>query len=515
MILAWARRLLPGVWLFTAACTSGGPATPGDGGVTVGTLRFDADGVLTLAPGDVVTVTVIGGAGVDVLIALEGDYGDASIDASRLVLNATGRATFKLRAPKTPSTFALRASSDQPTASARLDVAVGRDGFGTVRVTPHYKGARAAPEVWGSAFLKSSCKDLTKAAPKDGAPLVAGTMDVPFDLKSVPAGASVAISVRIGHYSVGCTDVTDLAPNGTRDVAVEIYDRPLDIAAVDLEARLTFAPSPTEQTAWDARMDGAIQLVAGKVSPLGTSSDDATRLLDAMALVAQNAGFGTARGGGWDAKTATWLSQHPSIRTTTLGWLNAGKTSTLADLIFHIGPDQTDQQTALTLANKDLGFSIDVPFSLVPDADDTLRVEGPIAAQPTAIVTRTADVRAAADVAQSTDVPSALAIRIDCAGLAQNLLGGQTYAYGVCNAACMEQLCTGGLSATWKGAHDASQKLGDTTAVVVNASGKATVGEYADPAALTGTWVGQVKGGTADPSALHGALRAAKGQVPN
>ena len=262
-------------------------------------------------------------------------------------------------------------------------------------------------------------------------------------------------------------------------------------------------------------MDAATQLAIGKVSPTGAPQDDAKGLLDAMAAVAQNAGFATARAGGWDAKTTTWLSQHPSIRTTTLGWLTAGQASTLSDVLFHIGPGQVDQQAALSLASADSGLTIDVPFSFVADADDTLRLEGPISVQPSAVVAHAADGRAVADIPQATDTPSALALRIDCAGLAQSLLGGQTYAYGACNAACLEQLCTGGLSSIWKAAREASQKQGDTTAIVINGSGKATVGDYADAAGLTGAWVGQVKGGSANSSAMHGALKAAKGQAPN
>jgi len=518
MVFAWVRRLLAGAgaagWLL--ACNAGTvPQNTGDGGVAAGSLRFDMDGVLTLTPGQSVTVGLTAGAEItDVTLSLEGDYGDASIDANRVQLSG-GRGSFELRAPKTPSTFALRATSAKPAANARLDVAVGRDGFGTVRVTASYKGGRPAQQAWGSAFLKSSCKDLAKGTPKDGAPLVAGAIGVPFDLKSVPAGGNVAVSVRLGHYSVGCADVADLPPNGTRDVSVDVYDLPLAVDAVDLEARLTFTPDTTEQAAWDGRMDAASQLVIGKVAPIGTPQDDATRLLDAMATVAQNPAFGQARSGGWDGKTATWLSQRPSVRTTVLGWLSAGKASTLADVLFHIGPGPADQQASLALAVKDSGLTIEVPFSLATDADDTLRLEGPIAVAPTAVVAHAADARAAADVAQATDVPSALAIKVDCAGLAQALLNGQTYAYGACNAGCLEQLCSGGWAAIWKGAREASSKAGDTSTVVVNASGKATVGDAAEPAALSGAWVGQVKGGASSPSTLHGALKAAKGQAPN
>lgn len=517
MTFALVRRWLPALWLVATACASASPAVvPDASGPPVETLRFDADGILTLGPGDSLAIGVTAIPAVhEVLVTLVGDYGDASIDTSRLALER-GHATFKLHASTVPATFALRASSDAPLASARLDVAVGRDGFGTIRVTPHYQGSRPAPAVWGSAFLKGSCKDLAKGPPKDGAPLVASSVGVPFDLKSVPVGGNVAVSVRIRHYSAGCADVADLAAGTTRALDVNLYDLGLDTTALDLEARLTFTPSVAEQTAWDVRLASAVEVVMSKVAPVGTPQDDATRLLDAMATSAQNAAFAAARGsGGWDTKAAAWLGQHPSIRTSALGWLDAGKAASLTDELLHIGAGPGDQQATLALALVGAGFSADVPFSLVADAGDTLRLEGPLAVQPTAVVTYRADVRAALDVAQASDVPSALAIRIDCAGLAQSLIGGQTYAYGGCNAACMTQLCAAGLSAIWKGAHDASQQLGDTTTIVLNASGATTVGEYAEPAAFSGPWIGQVKGGAAAPSTLHGVLKAAKGKAPN
>jgi hypothetical protein len=265
-------------------------------------------------------------------------------------------------------------------------------------------------------------------------------------------------------------------------------------------------------------MDAAAVLAIVKFSPNGTASDEAVRLLDAMSVAAQNSSFATARGSGsWDSKTVSWLGQRaPSMKQRAMTWLANGKALTLGDQLLHIGPGQPNQQTTVvpTAMAKDSGIAASVPFSAVADADDTLRLEGPLDVWPTALATRGANLRAAMDVQAAKDVPTALAIQLDCSGLATTLLNGMQYAYGMCDQSCIKVLCESGLDAIWTTARDASEKVGDTLAVLVNASGKAVVGENAQPTALTGTWSGSVKGGMYSPGTMHGAIKAATGMAP-
>lgn len=522
MPFAFGRQfVLAGFALLATNCSVLVGPSMFDAGSTADLVSFDKPGVLTLMPGQEV---VVGVHAVDsikaVRISIEGTYGDASIDKGSLVFDQSGQASFTLRAPAMPATFGLRATSESPEASAHLDVAVSADGFSTVHVQPHYKGVRPVPSFRASAFVRTTCKDLAKAPPTDGSPARDGTGTSPvIDLPSVPAGSSVAISVRIQHYAVGCIDVSDLAPNVDRTVNVDIYDRPLDVTALDLEARLTFTPTMQEQLDWAVRLDAASVLALTKFSPYGTTTDESQRLLDAMSVAANNSAFATARNGnGWDAKTTTWLGAHsPSMRTRAQTWLTNGKAHTLDDQILHIGPGQPNQQAMVvpTMTAKDMGIGSNVPFSAVADADDTLRLEGPLDIFPTALATYAANVQAAKDVQAASDVPTALAIQLDCSGLATVLLNGQQYAYGSCDASCMKTLCDSGIAGMWQVGRDASEKSQETLEVLVNASGKATVGDTADPIGLTGMWSGSCKGGNYNASTMHGLIKAAKGMAPN
>lgn len=512
MVLACARRIALGICVLLPACTASTAIQPSpDSGATSELLSFEIEGVLEIAPSQTMAVTIRGANDIHaVRLSLEGTYGDASIDPDRVTLE-NGRATFTLHAPSMPSTFGVRASSESPRASARLDVAVGREGFATIRVAPAYKGVRPVPNFVASAFVLATCKDLGKSL-SDGAPVRSGDGKTPIDLPSVPAGGSVAVLVRVGHYAGGCVDIADLAPNAEKSVAVTVYDRPIDVSALDLEARFTFTPDNMELAAWNARMDAAGQLALSKLSPYGTAQDEATRLLDAMSASAQIQGFASARqSGGWDSKTTNWLGQHsPSIKSRVQTWLAQGKSSTLADVFAHFGPSMSQQALLTPTADaKDAGIGANSPFSIVVDAADTLRVEGPIDIYPTALVTRGANQQAVISVNNATDVATALSLQLDCAGLGSTLSG-----YGMCDASCMKKLCDAGLASMWKTARDVSQKIGDVMEIAINGSGLATVGDNAEPIKLLGTWSGQVKGGQYSASPMHGELRAGKGMAP-
>lgn len=503
-----------------AGCSISSPMVFDGGPEAQALLAFDQTGVLTLVPGQAVKVGVHAKAPVkSVRPSLEGAYADASIDAAALEIDSSGAASFTLRAPSTSATFGVRVTSDDPKATARLDVAVSADGFATVHVTPHYRGGRAAPVFWASAFVRTTCKDLAKGAPMDGSPARNGAGPAPLiDLPSVPAGGNVAVAVRVAHYAAGCEDVSDLAPSVDRNLSVDVYDLPLDIEALDLEARLTFTPSTQEKSDWAQRMGAASSLAISKFSPSGTSTDEAGRLLDAMAAASQSMAFSTARtGGSWDGKASTWLGQHaPSLKQRATTWLTGGVDFTLGDELFHLGPGMPNQQAAVvpTAAAKDAGFSSSVPFSAVADADDTLRMQGPLDVWPTALATAGANARAAMDVAGAMDVPTALAVQIDCDGLAASLLGGQQYAYGTCDQACLRSLCGAALGAMWQTARGASQSASDSFEILVNASGKATVEDTPTPVKLDGTWSATVKGGQQSATTTHGAIRAAVGAAP-
>jgi hypothetical protein len=520
--MSWScsRQLLPSALLLVAfACTSEGSSAPGPSGS--GALVFDNCAVgdatcsLELAPNDVVDVGVATPNGVsNVTFALDGDYGDGVLESTKATTN-DNHATVRLHAPSSPANFYLVASANKVTA-ARLYVAVSANGFATLRVVPQYTGRRPVPIVVASAFLKAQCRDLAALVPKDGAPVVVGTSGETLVLEQVPAGGHVAVTVRIAHYATGCVDIDALPPNATRDVPITVYDRPIDLAQTDLDSTLTFKPDPIDVDAWNASMAVAAQqaLDAFSLSP----SEDGKHLLDAMADSAgkDKPAFSSQRTAlQWDNAVGTWVTSHGTLRAPAAKWLAQSLALTQKDFSFHLKASATLGYADVTpttlgpLLAQSAGITAPVPFSWVGDADDSLHLAGSIDIAPTRLACAAADVSAMIDVPSSTDVPSALATKVDCKALG-TALAQNGNSFGTCNAQCTANLCSSALSAMWKVSQDLSSTLSEQTVIGVNATVQGTVGEFAEPQSFTGAWIGQVS----TPKAKFASKGLATGAQP-
>jgi hypothetical protein len=492
-------------------------------------VRFEVEGVLTVAPGEIIDVRILTpDPSGRVSVGLEGDYLDGSLGASE-IFPSGGLATVSLHAPTAPATFSLRAKLEGSN-DARLDVSVSASGFGTIRVASKYTGRRSATLVVGSAFVKSSCAELAQVPLKDGAPKVSGPIDAPLVIPSVPAGTRVAVSIRVGHYASGCFDIDALVPAVTRDVAVDVFDRALALDRTNLQAILTMEPEPLDREAWDAMLDAATIKALAAFAPAG--SPESTLLLDAMQEAAPaQAGpdFAASRmTGTYETKTVAWLAAHPpqpSLRARATAWTTASKQNAFGDLGFHIDPGKsaglaevTVQQLGILPASE-AGVTTRVPFGWTADAktttpDDTVHLSGSVYVSPTALVTHAADARAAIDVPGAKGVPSALATQIDCAGLALALVGAGGASYPGCDVSCTAILCAAGLAEMWTRARDASATSLEVTQIGLTASARAEVGDYAEPIAFLGAWVGQVTAPGNKTFALKGTAKAAYGTTP-
>jgi hypothetical protein len=72
---------------------------------------------------------------------------------------------------------------------------------------------------------------------------------------------------------------------------------------------------------------------------------------------------------------------------------------------------------------------------------------------------------------------------------------GQSYAG--CDATCTKTLCRAALSVQWERAQDATAATGSpAAALVLSATGAASVDEYARPTGFDGSWVGTLGAGT-------------------
>ncbi len=486
---------LASVLALASACTTDA-AAPDGGIIPTAAIAFDVPGgILAAEPNAIVKVTLSASTGVrSIALALDGAYGDGSLDRTSVAV-VDGHAEFMLRTPTTPATFAIQASAGS--ARARLDVSVSKDGFATVRVTPAYKGKRPVPIVAASTFLKAKCSDLTTFPSKDGAPLVVGTNGETLVIPKVPAGSSVAVAVRIAHYATGCVDVDALAPDAVRDVTVGLYDIPLVVSSIDLQARFTYDLSTQDRAALTSMLGSASTSALAAFFP----DLEPKRLLDAMADATSSPTeknlFLTKRSqAGWDATASSWLTAHPpSMQTRAMGWLNAVIPKVPGDLHGHLTGTGQDKATFApeTIGGLDATTiaTVKAPFTVVADTDDTLKLTGSVILWPSRLLTVAANVEAGGDFPPATTVPAALATAIDCAGFGA-ALASNGYAFGTCDGACVTALCKKALSDRWELAAGTSEKLAAKLDFQFTASAATQFDDLAVPVSYTGSWLGQL-----------------------
>ena len=491
------------------ACSGDGPHSPHtvvpvDAGlVDAGTLHFEAPDILTAAPATTLTVTLDADTAGAITLALDGDYADGSLaDAS--VTPAGGKASVVVRTPSTATTFRIHASSSGG-AAADLTVAVGAAGFTSLGIHPKYTGVRAGGTVVASAFIDTTCALVTSTPLNDGAISATGAVGTQLVLEDVPAGVSVAIYARIGHYAAGCIDAGALATGQAQDLDLPIYDVPMALSATNLVVTLTptaDAGSPA-QTYWTAvhergRDRAVTAFVAG-------GSDEAA-LLDAMTAqvpaTSQPAFTASRTSEGWDATTAAWLTAHlpalvppaSTLHEQVYAVLDAAVARTLGPVIFGLaqasgGVAQVSPEVVFGALASAAGWLAPAPFAWTADARDNVQLSGAFLVQTSATLTALA-VTAGGD----GDIPHSLAASttgIDCEGLAAALTS-TTDSYPSCDATCTSALCSAALVAMWTRAGAASEAADDITQVALVASGQATVGDAAQPVSFAGNWVSQI-----------------------
>ena len=236
--------------------------------------------------------------------ALLGDAADAALDATVVRTNADGVAETRLHAPSVASTFLIRATLlGDGDATDTVEVAVSSKGFATIEAVPHYNGVRHVTTWTATAISRTTCAALAPTLPDvpPGGLETTGTAKQTLVIHDAPVGPPIAVVVRAGHFAFGCIDSPPLVPNKATKLGVTIVDKPLDLAATQLDFGLQFVPDPADLAALTA--DG-LQVVDEKIF---NQSPDAGFLLDAMAALAP-AGFSEARSAnGWDSATAQHL----------------------------------------------------------------------------------------------------------------------------------------------------------------------------------------------------------------
>jgi hypothetical protein len=503
------------------------------------------------APSQIVQLELESTADGTVDLALAGNYADAALAAGTVAV-VGGHAQVTLQTSSTPTTFAVvaRPGGDVTTTGATVEVAVGASGFARVLATPTYTGNRAAPAFLATTVVLSTCAELGGTASADGGapaaqPWLSEPAGTPIAL-SVPAEERFAVEVRVGHYVTGCADVAPLAATTTTTVSVTAYDVPMALGQTDLNATFTFAPTSQESSAWTSALAAAVGVagdqdagappdtVAGAFFDSATDgTPDGTALLAAMdALVpsADQAAFEQSETtGGWAAATQTWLGAHaPSMNARAVAWLQMAATDAIGPLVVHLGPGtvlDTDPVTATTFGPSALtatlaGITVPQSFSWSANADDTVHLAGSISLAARTYAVNEANADAASAVAGATDVPSAIASEIDCAGLAASLVGTSD-AYVGCGAACVATLCAQAIGATWSTAVLATTSPtapgNGTLQISLTLGAPAQVGDTAEPVYFEGSWLGQVTetpSGVPAPFSIGGTVTGLAPQSP-
>jgi hypothetical protein len=100
---------------------------------------------------------------------------------------------------------------------------------------------------------------------------------------------------------------------------------------------------------------------------------------------------------------------------------------------------------------------------------------------------------AVASALDAEDAPGALIEALDCQGASAALTAAgasPTLAYAGCDASCIESLCEQGLRAIWQRTSSATEL--SPSRLTLTATGHAFVGEWAEVAGMTGTWLGEL-----------------------
>jgi hypothetical protein len=522
------HQIAAAICAVAAGCSQGSPAKPTpltavDAGPTVsGTkLAFLVDpgtacaggAGICVAPSQIVTFGVSGSSGTAVTLSLQGGYGDAALTAQDVVLTG-GTTSVMLESASTTAAFdvvarLVGAAADQ---TLSLHVTVSPSGTASIEATPVYAGRRAATSFYVTDFVLSTCSDLILNPPDAGSVTWAeGGADAAIPLV-VPAGERVAVDVRIGHYAYGCTDVDPLVPEAGTAIEVPVYDVPMALSLTNLQATFSYTLDGNAASSWEATMQAAVARIESAF--FGTTEAEGSALLDAMRAVlptaANQSQFDTLRAsGGWNAKAAAWMSAHtPSIAARAATWLGQAQTANVGPFVLAIGPEpsgsSTAQVTAVSfgpLSAMSAGIAQPMPFEWSAYANDTVSLSGAFDLAATPFVAALADAQASAAVAGAVDVPSAIAVGINCGGFATAVVGAGV-SYGTCDATCTAGLCRNGLAQAWGTASTASAGGGDVVHTAIAATAPADVGDLAEPAYVSGQWLGQVSGPGVPASAL-------------
>lgn len=247
-------------------------------------LRFDPGEGVRLEPGQVYPLELRltdewGGAvvGEEIRLALVNNARDASLSATRVRTDATGRARASLRASSEAATFQVRASAAYAS-EAYLFVSVSPRGFGGLVVPVRYVGARAPERIEVQLFEGVSCAAVGRHDPVRSVWVSPRGATVTFS--GLGAGLTFTVHAqamgRAGQaVARGCLEGLVVVRDRNLEVPLSVADLPLQLdGAYTLDLALDLGGLPLEiSRQWMGAVRGEI----------GTHGDEAGYLFAAIA----------------------------------------------------------------------------------------------------------------------------------------------------------------------------------------------------------------------------------------
>jgi hypothetical protein len=446
---------------------------------------------------------------------------DAVLDRSEATTSDSGQVTVLLTAPSSEATFKVRAAVGSVMATATIMVGEPKPGTATLQVLPVQLGHRH-PTTWVATVHEGkTCLDVPGVPPPDGAhPAFAAAGDAP-EIHNVKTGVPLAVVLRSGYFMGGCQSLDMLpleAAQAPTVVSVGVLDRPIDLTASNLSVSLGLTdPGAAWTNVMTTAREAAISGLHGSAS-----LNDVDALLDAMQATLTGSAqqsFQNARlNENWDGLVQTRWASSTKLTDLVGGWLDQGmKKLSAGDKVFVGQLSAIDAETAklslVTVAGVPAdraGFVTDAQVSWSAGPDDTVLLGTHVYFFSSQLVTALSEPEVLADHDDVESVGDALASELDCAALGSDLAGAGNdalLAYSGCNADCMSELCSAALATIWQRARDATAL--SPVQISVSAAGLGRVGEHAELAGVSGSWVGKlISDDTEEPTG--GTLTAAE-----
>ncbi len=539
------------IFLFAVGCSMDSPSASSGLGPVAGSagsgssiddspesLEFEMQPALAARQSVLLKVRALPAKTYQVSFALpssEGDPLDAVLDRAASSTDENGIGSVLLTAPSSPTTFEVRATVLNRTATVSLTVE--DRGLVTLQVSPSYPSALRDITTWvATAHAGKTCADVPGIPPPDGelkAPLA--PKDAAPVIARAPAGTQLAVTLRSGHFAGGCTSV-DMLPPGPVDsfqqVKVTVLNRPIDLSVSSLGFVLDVEPG--EQT-WSTTLTAAGTEMQAALR--GSSADDAGALLDAMRQASGDAAqsFQNARDDeAWDALLRSRWGQNSAnkLRDLVGSWLSAGRQRFAAaehpfsGTLLPLADAPADSETSSALLTMQHVAGIDAAHAGFVDgaraswsasADDTIVLDTDLYFARTRLAAALAEAAALSPAADAEtevqDAGGALALALDCESIGGALAGAgadEALAYPSCDAECLAEACVSAAQALWQRGADASGV--DYSRLSITATGSANVDDVAAVTGLAGSWLGQLRDGKGT-LATRGAITAAAAPI--